>query len=63
MTSMPSPDAVLAGRPQARHVRRLPERPGHPVPWPDWVPADLRTSLAGRGIDQPWSHQAEAAEL
>ena len=60
---MPSPDAVLAGRPQARHVRRLPERPGHPVPWPDWVPADLRTSLAGRGIDQPWSHQAEAAEF
>lgn len=60
---MPSPDAVLTGRPQARHVRRLPERPGHPVPWPDWVPADLRTSLAGRGIDQPWSHQAEAAEF
>ena len=63
MTSMPSPDAVLTGRPQARHVRRLPERLGHPVPWPDWVPADLRTSLAGRGIDQPWSHQAEAAEF
>ena len=60
---MPSPEAVVAGRPQARHVRRLPARPGAPVPWPAWVAPDLRASLEGRGIPQPWSHQVEAADL
>lgn len=59
---MPSPDAVIDGRPQARHVRRLPERPGSPAPWPAWVSPALIDSLAGRGIAEPWSHQVEAAE-
>jgi len=59
---MPSDHQRLLDRPQARHVRRLPERPGAPVPWPDWVPDPLRAALRGRGIDQPWSHQAEAAD-
>ena len=59
---MPSPDAVIAGRPQARHVRRVPERPGSPAAWPAWVPTSLIEALAVRGIEEPWSHQVEAAE-
>ena len=55
--------APIAGRAGARHVRRIPERPGRPVPWPAWVPEALRMRLAERGIDAPWTHQAAAAEL
>ncbi len=58
-------DRVLAGVPHGehplRHVRELPERPATAVDWPDWVPADLRTALAGAGVDRPWAHQVEAA--
>ncbi len=65
MAAMPTSSvlAPIAGRPGARHVRRLPERPGRPVPWPSWVPDELRARLAERGIDTPWTHQAAAAEL
>jgi DEAD/DEAH box helicase domain-containing protein len=45
------------------HVERVPARAGDPVPWPDWVPPELRTALARRGITTPWRHQAEAATL
>jgi DEAD/DEAH box helicase domain-containing protein len=45
------------------HVERVPPRPGSPVAWPPWVPADLREALRARGVDRPWSHQAAAAEL
>ncbi len=31
--------------------------------WPSWVPPAVRTSFEARGIDQPWSHQVQAAEL
>ncbi|WJK42026.1 DEAD/DEAH box helicase [Solwaraspora sp. WMMA2056] len=50
------PDAVT-------HVERLPARDGVSVPWPDWVPDQLRAALAARGVDRPWQHQAYAAEL
>ena len=45
------------------HVERLPPRPGEPVDWPSWVPAELREALAGRGVVAPWRHQAQAADL
>ncbi|MEH0844762.1 DEAD/DEAH box helicase [Micromonospora sp. CPCC 205711] len=45
------------------HVERVPARPGEPAPWPQWVPAELRAALAGRGVVAPWRHQAQAAEL
>ena len=45
------------------HVERLAARPGRPVPWPGWVPEELRTAWADRGISAPWAHQAEAADL
>jgi DEAD/DEAH box helicase domain-containing protein len=45
------------------HIERVSARPGRTVAWPDWVPKELRKALAGRGITEPWQHQAEAAEL
>ncbi|WDZ86395.1 DUF1998 domain-containing protein [Micromonospora cathayae] len=45
------------------HVERVPARPGVPVPWPDWAPAELRAAFARRGVVAPWRHQAEAASL
>lgn len=46
-----------------RHAVRLPARGARPVPWPGWVPPELREALAARGVAEPWSHQAAAAEL
>jgi DEAD/DEAH box helicase domain-containing protein len=45
------------------HVRRLPSRAAQTVEWPDWVPARLRDALTAGGIETPWRHQVEAAEL
>ena len=36
---------------------------GCPVDWPEWVPPAVRTAFVDRGVRQPWSHQARAAEL
>ncbi len=56
---------VTAGRPDdpVTHVELLDARPGRCADWPDWVPELLRGRLALAGIDRPWVHQAEAAEL
>ncbi len=50
--------ARAAGR---RVIRRIPARPGERGTWPDDTPVALLDRLAARGIDAPWSHQAEAA--
>lgn len=74
MTTPTTDVAELLGRLRARpggtpgsdpvtHVERIPASPGETVPWPDWVPQELRTALAGRGVVAPWRHQAEAATL
>lgn len=47
-----------AGR---RVIRRIPARPGERGAWPDGTPDALLDRLAARGIEAPWSHQAEAA--
>ena len=52
-------DDARAGRPV--HVEHIPARAGRAVPWPSWVPAEITSAFADRGIDAPWSHQAEAA--
>src|SRR6185503_20112170 len=46
-----------------RHAVHLPPRPGRPVDWPEWVPHTVRAAFVERGVRQPWSHQAQAAEL
>jgi DEAD/DEAH box helicase domain-containing protein len=56
-------EAAGPGEPEGplRHAVHLPARPGRPVDWPDWVPPTVRTAFVGRGVQQPWSHQARAA--
>src|SRR5487761_1111810 len=44
------------------HVERIPGRAGRAVPWPGWVPAELRQGFADSGISAPWAHQAAAAD-
>ena len=31
--------------------------------WPDWAPRPVLDALAKSGVDAPWAHQREAAEL
>ena len=54
---------TAGGEEPLRHVADLDPRTGSRQPWPAWVGADLVRALADRGIDQPWSHQVDAAEL
>ena len=60
-------DRLLAGTPPGEepltHVEHLPARSAVTAPWPEWVPEALRSRLVERGIELPWSHQAEAANL
>jgi DEAD/DEAH box helicase domain-containing protein len=67
---VPAPDPELllsrlaAGRDdRLLHVEQVPARVGTAVGWPDWVDADLRDAWTRRGIEFPWAHQAEAADL
>lgn len=46
-----------------RHVHQVPARTAQVADWPGWVPDGLRESLAAAGIERPWRHQVEAAEL
>ncbi|MFL6240595.1 MAG: DEAD/DEAH box helicase [Actinomycetes bacterium] len=45
------------------HVERIPARTACIAPWPDWAPDLLVSRLQGAGIDEPWSHQVDAADL
>ncbi|MFZ0323227.1 MAG: DEAD/DEAH box helicase [Actinomycetes bacterium] len=45
------------------HVERLPAREGQTSSWPSWLPAPFIEALAASGIEAPWTHQREAAEL
>jgi DEAD/DEAH box helicase domain-containing protein len=58
-------ERLLAGRSSASltHLEIIPARVGDPVPWPDWVPEELRAAIRRRGVDRPWRHQADAADL
>ncbi|MFC5994542.1 DEAD/DEAH box helicase [Pseudonocardia hispaniensis] len=46
-----------------RHAVRLPSRPGRPAPWPSWAPRSVVDALQAAGVETPWTHQAEGAEL
>ena len=52
-------EGAHAGRPV--HVEHIPARTGREVSWPPWVPAEIVSVFADRGIHAPWSHQAEVA--
>src|SRR5215831_10618126 len=40
--------------------RVLPARTARHADWPDWLDGRVRATLAARGIERPFSHQAEA---
>ncbi|WP_394940025.1 DEAD/DEAH box helicase [Psychromicrobium sp. YIM B11713] len=48
---------------QLRHVREVPSREAIFAAWPEWVHPEIVQAYAGLGIQQPWRHQMEAAEL
>ena len=60
-------DRLLAGTPPGEspctHVEELAARTGDVAAWPSWTPDVLRARFAAAGIDAPWRHQVEAAEL
>jgi len=45
------------------HVEWRPPRQGVTGRWPGWVPDDLVTAWIKAGIDTPWPHQVDAAQL
>lgn len=49
--------------PALRHVAEIPARAAEPRPWPDWAAAEVVAALRAGGIERPWSHQVEAADL
>jgi len=51
-----SPDAL-------RHVAELPARRANFAEWPTWVEPDVLRAFQDHGIEAPWSHQVQAAEL
>lgn len=53
----------LASADPVTHVVEVAARPGRPGPWPEWVPEELSSALGGQGVDAPWRHQIEAADL
>ena len=58
-------DVLLAGglrADRALHVRHLEPREGRTVDWPAWADPDLVTGYRALGVEQPWEHQAAAAE-
>jgi DEAD/DEAH box helicase domain-containing protein len=54
---------TAAGERPVRHVAELPARAGRPHGWPEWAEPDVVRAFADRGVETPWSHQCEAAEL
>jgi len=54
---------VTSVTPCVTHVEQIPWRPGRQAAWPTWVPVEVRAAYRAKGIERPWSHQAQAAEL
>jgi len=44
------------------HVAEIPASPGHCLPWPDWVPAEISEAFIRAGVELPWAHQVAMAE-
>lgn len=54
---------LFADSPQLLHKRTLPARKASFGTWPEWLAPHLREIWQSRGIDQPWIHQQQVAEL
>lgn len=70
MTTTPAPVAGILDRlaaPGTRaerltHVEVLPPRAAVTAPWPAWVPEQVRSAWAARGVVEPWAHQVAVAD-
>jgi DEAD/DEAH box helicase domain-containing protein len=58
---------MLAGGPdraeRLTHRVVLEARPGARTEWPSWAPGELVSAWRSAGVEEPWRHQAAAAEL
>ena len=52
-----------SGAVSLRHLTELPARAAVVRAWPSWAAGPVVAALQAHGIEQLWSHQAEAAEL
>jgi DEAD/DEAH box helicase domain-containing protein len=52
-----------SGAASLRHVAEIPARGAESCSWPSWATGEVVAALRARGIEQPWSHQVQAAEL
>ncbi|HEY5200971.1 MAG TPA: DEAD/DEAH box helicase [Acidothermaceae bacterium] len=50
-------------RERITHVEVIPARLARSTPWPGWVCPEIVGAYAQLGIEFPWEHQVEAAEL
>ena len=50
-------------RARVTHVEVLPPRAGRTAEWPEWVPEVVRSRLGAAGIEAPWLHQVQTADL
>ena len=68
ITALPQPDAVsgphaqVSGDKVVTAVRHIPAQAARHAPWPEAVDRHLVEALAARGIEQPYTHQAEAMQ-
>lgn len=46
-----------------RHVAEIPARTAESDAWPPWAASPVVAALRDLGIERPWSHQVEAAQL
>jgi DEAD/DEAH box helicase domain-containing protein len=58
---------VTAGIPESAnpvtHVAEQPARPARYTDWPAWADPDVVAAMREAGVEQPWTHQIEAAAL
>jgi len=45
------------------HLEHIPGRAGQTTSWPQSIRPEVTAGLAARGVEAPWTHQAEAAAL
>lgn len=48
---------------QLQHVRHIPARTAVTAPWPAWVHPDIVAAYSMLGVQEPWRHQVEGADL
>jgi DEAD/DEAH box helicase domain-containing protein len=45
------------------HLEHIPARPAQHADWPAGLRPEVLSAISATGIDRPWTHQAEAADL